>query len=195
MPTWQPRPWKPAPSEEVSPLFHDIVALKLLVSESPYCIYPSNVDSVEGQSLCREHLLQLFTLLQEYEARHGHLPKAAFFPHSPSQSADSLCVLLGSKAAKLLICPTCSSELRQLGLNYAWNEKVSGRKLSDLTSDTWLLMDCVGTHYWLVDSHNCGHRGKVNVLYADGTVKQITPFSTDDWNKSPSGTWKDWARK
>ena len=122
-------------------------------------------------------------------------PRQRSFHSFPGRSADSLSVLLGAKAAKLLICPTCSLELKQLGLNYAWNEKISGQRLADLKPDTWLLMDCVGTHYWLVDSHNCGHRGKVNVLYADGTVKQITPFSTDDWQMSPSGMWKDWARQ
>ena len=194
-PAWQPQSWKPAPSETVSPLFHDVEALKLLVSESPYCIYPANIESIEAQKQCQEHLRQLSALLKEYDSTNGHLPNAAFFPKSPSRSADSLCVLLGVKAAELLVCPTCSPELQQLGLNYAWNEKVSGRRLSGLPSDTWLLMDCVGAHYWLVDSHHCGHRGKVNVLYADGTVKQMTPYSTDDWNKSPSGTWKDWARE
>ncbi len=152
-------------------------------------------ESAEAEAQCQDHLRQLFTLLQDYEHKNGQLPKAAFFPRFPSKSADSLAVLLGAKAAKLLVCPTCSPELRELGLNYAWNQKVSGRKLSVLTPETWLLMDCVGSHYWLVDSHNCGHRGKVNVLYADGSVKQMTPYSTDDWQKSPSGMWKDWARE
>jgi len=195
LPVWQPQSWKAAPTETISPLFHKVEALKALVSDPQYCIYPTNVDSVECEAQCQNHLRQLFTLLQAYETRNGHLPKAAFFPKSPLHSADSLCVLLGAKATKLLVCPTCSPELRQLGLNYAWNEKVSGRRLSDLTPDTWLLMDCVGSHYWMVDNHHCGHRGKVNVLYADGTVGQIIPYSTDDWQPSPSGMWKDWARE
>jgi prepilin-type processing-associated H-X9-DG protein len=195
LPAWQPRAWKAASAEKVSPLFFEVEALKQLVSDPQYCIYPSNVESADAEAQCQDHLRQLFTLLQDYEHKNGQLPKAAFFPRFPSKSADSLAVLLGAKAAKLLVCPTCSPELRELGLNYAWNQKVSGRKLSVLTPETWLLMDCVGSHYWLVDSHNCGHRGKVNVLYADGSVKQMTPYSTDDWQKSPSGMWKDWARE
>ena len=114
---------------------------------------------------------------------------------SRNGGSDGSVHLLGPAAEKFLICPTCSPDLKRLGINYVWNEKINGRKLSDLTADTWLLMDCVAAHYWMVDNHHCGHRGKVNVLYADGTVKPMTPYSVDDWQKSPSGTWKDWARE
>lgn len=193
LPEWEPPPWKPEPSETVWPLYHEVAALKVLVSQPPYCIC-SGVDSPQLESECRQNLQQLFAMLREYDSKKGSLPKAAFFPIS-SSCADGLSVLLGPKADKLLICPTCSPDLKRLKINYVWNEKISGRKLSDLKPNTWLLMDCVAAHYWMVDNHHCGHRGKVNVLYADGTVKQITPFSVDDWQISPSGTWKDWARE
>ena len=103
-------------------------------------------------------------------------------------------MILGPKAAKLLICPTCSPEWKDVGLNYVWNAKLNGRKLSELKPDTWLMMDCAAAHEWMVSNHYCGHLGKVNVLYVDGTVKQITPFS-EGWRKSSSGTWEDWARR
>ena len=193
LPEWKPRPWKPAPSETVASLFHDVVALKILVSQPPYCVC-LGVDSLEGESACEQNLQQLFVMLKEYDSKHGRLPKAAFFPVS-SSGTDSLSTILGPRANTFLICPTCSSDLKQLGVNYIWNEKVNRQKLSDLKPDTWLLMDCVAAHYWMVDNHYCGHRGKVNVLYADGTVKQVTPFSVDAWNMSPTGTWNDWARE
>jgi hypothetical protein len=70
------------------------------------------------------NLKQLFGLLKEYDARHGHLPRAAFYPEVPQTSANSLRVLLGGRPESFL-CPTCSADLRRLGLNYAWNEKLS----------------------------------------------------------------------
>jgi len=194
LPAWQPRAWTADTAEELPPLFHDVLALKTLVSQPVYCLY-TEVDSPERQARCQEHLRQLFTLLKEYESKQGCLPKAAFFPTRAASSEDSLSVLLGPQAATLLICPTCSPELQCLGLNYAWNEKVGGRKLADLKADTWLLIDFVAAHDWMTVNHYSGHRGGVNVLYADGTVKWIPPFSTEQWNKASGGRWGDWARE
>jgi prepilin-type processing-associated H-X9-DG protein len=193
LPKWAPRPWTAAPSELVPPLFRDIAALKYLVSEPLYTAC-SGVDSVELKSECQQNLRRLFTMLKEYDAQNGHLPKAAFFPLSAS-SPDSLSKLLGPKAGKLLVCPVCSPELKELGLNYVWNEKTSAHRLADLKPGTWLLMDCAGAHDWMVSNHYCGHLGQVNVLYADGTVKSIAPFSTAMWQDDESGTWIDWARQ
>lgn len=193
LPPWQPRPWTAAPSEEVPPLMRDIAALKYLVSEPLYTAC-SEVDKVEPKIACQKKLQQLFKLLKEYDSRNGHLPRAAFFPLS-SKDAASLAVLLGTKAENLLICPACSPELKRLGINYAWNKKTNGRRLADLKSDTWLLMDCTGAHDWMVSNHYCGHLGQVNVLYADGTVKSIAPLSTVMWEENEAGTWIDWARE
>ncbi len=190
---WKPRPWTAAPSEVVPPLFRDIAALKYLVSEPLYTAC-SEVDNIEVQAKCQQNLKQLFVLLKEYDSRNGHLPQAPFFPIS-SKSSNSLSTILGPKAAELLICPACSPELKNLGINYAWNEKVGGRRLADLKPDTWLLIDCAAAHDWMVTNHYCGHLGQVNVLYADGTVKSIEPFSTAMWQENESGTWIDWARE
>ncbi len=193
LPPWKPRAWTAAPSEEVPPLMRDIAALKYLVSEPLYTAC-SEVDNVEVQAACQKNLKQLYELLKEYDSGNGHLPRAAFFPLS-SKDADSLTVLLGPKAANLLICPACSPELHQLGINYVWNVKTSAHRLADLKPDTWLLMDCAGAHDWMVSNHYCGHLGQVNVLYADGTVKSIAPFSTAMWQENEAGTWIDWARE
>ena len=194
LPPWQPPSWAPDRAEQLPPLYYDVLALKVLVSQPVYCLY-TEVDSAERQSECQDHLKQLFELLKEYESKHGHLPQAAFFPSFPGRIENSLPVLLGPQAAGLLICPTCSPEFQRLGLNYVWNEKVSGRKLADLKSDTWLLMDFVGAHDWMVSNHYCGHRGGVNVLYADGAVRWIKPISSEPWNETSSQTWVDWARE
>ena len=84
LPAWKPRPWKPAPSEAILPLVHDVAALKYLVSEPLYTAC-TGIDSVELRSECESHLRQLFTLLKDYDSKNGHLPEAAFFPQCPSQ--------------------------------------------------------------------------------------------------------------
>lgn len=193
LPAWKPRPWKAAPSERVPPLFRDIAALKYLVSEPLYTAC-SEVDNAQAQTECQQNLKQLFMLLKEYDSSNGHLPKAAFFPVS-SRSTDSLSVILGPEATQPLICPACSPDLKELGINYVWNVKTGGRRMADLKPDTWLMMDCASAHDWMVTNHYCGHLGQVNVLCADGTVKSIAPLSTAMWQENESGTWIDWARK
>jgi len=193
IPQWKPRPWTAAPSELIPPLFYDITALKYLVSEPLYTAC-ADTDNVELQAECQQNLKQLFVMLKEYDSKNGYLPKAAFFPQS-SNSPDSLSVLLGSKASKLLICPACSPELKKLGISYAWNVHTNGRRLADLKPDSWLLIDSAATHDWMVTNHYCGHLGKVNILYADGTVKSIEPFSTAMWQDDETGSWIEWARK
>lgn len=120
---------------------------------------------------------------------------ANVYPDYPGLSPDSLRVLLGGQPATAFTCPTCNADLQRLGLNYAWNQKVSGKRLSDLKdpATTWLAMDFVGTHDWMVAHGHCGHRRGVNILYADGTVKWSRPFSTEAWNKSAAQSWLQWS--
>ena len=106
-------------------------------------------------------------------------------------------MLLGVKNPALWNCPTCSPDLQHLGLNYAWNEKLSGRRLTDIKDpvNTWLLMDFVGAHDYMVNNAYCGHRRGVNILYADGSVKWNRPFSTEPWNTNAPQPWVRWARE
>ncbi|HYG34024.1 MAG TPA: hypothetical protein VEC99_04530, partial [Clostridia bacterium] len=193
---WQPRPWTPSPDEQLQPLFHDVMALKVLVSQPSLC-FASEVNSEARQAECQEHLKQLFQLLQRYETKHGHLPQAAFYPRLPLSSPDSLRVILGARNVALFTCPTCGPDLQRFGLNYAWNQKLSGRKLAEIKdpANTWLLMDFTGAHDWMVMNAYCGHRRGVNILYADGTVKWSPPFATEVWNKDASQSWARWAKE
>ncbi len=193
LPEWKPRPWTAADSEVVPPLFRDVAALKYLVSEPLYTAC-SEVDNAELRDKCRQNLLQLFKMLERYDSMNGHLPTAAFFPES-SGSANSLSQQLDPRAAQFLICPSCSPELKKLGINFVWNEKINGLKLADVKPDTWMLMDCTGAHDWMVANHYCGHLGKVNILFADGTVKSIEPFSSTLWQDTESRSWIDWTRE
>jgi prepilin-type processing-associated H-X9-DG protein len=196
LPPWSPKPWQPEPAEWMPPLFVDVLALKQLVSQPVYCFY-TGVNSEERQGECQERLKELFRLLKAYDAAHHGLPQAAFYPRDPLNGPDSLRHLLGPEARELLICPTCGPDLRRFGLNYAWNEKASGRGLADIKdpAGTWLLMDFVAPHDWMVRNRYCGHRGGVNVLYADGTVKWSEPFSSNPFDDKAARRWTDWAKE
>jgi prepilin-type processing-associated H-X9-DG protein len=56
-------------------------------------------------------------------------------------------------------------------------------------------MDFVGAHDWMANNAYCGHRGGVNILYADVSVKWSPPFSTEAWNKSAPQAWVRWAKE
>ena len=157
--------------------------LRQLVSQLAYAFYHGvHEERVEQQ--CRENLRQLWRRIKKYEATHGHLPKAGFYPQRPRSDEDSLIVLLGKEAGSYFICPTIREDLRRLPLHYVWNQQVSGKRLTDIQdpANTWLMADLVVVHDWLVKNHFCGHRGKVNVLYADGTVRSVQPFDRKFWD-------------
>lgn len=193
-PVWQPKPWQPDPAEQLPPLFQDVLALKILVSQPVYC-FGLEVQNEARQAECQSRLERLFKEIKAYDARHGHLPQAAFYPRRPQTDPDSLRVLLGTKYPELFLCPTCSPDLQRLGLNYVWNERLNGQRLADLAdpANTWLLMDFVGAHDWMTANHYCGHRGGVNILFADGTVRWSPPYSSECLNQKAPRGWLKWA--
>jgi len=75
-----------------------------------------------------------------------------------------------------------------MGLNYIWNARLNGRKLAEIAEPgkTWLMMDFVVAGEWLCRNGIAGHRGAVNVLYADGTVRCTWPFA----DSPEKGVWK-----
>ncbi|MDP2990730.1 MAG: hypothetical protein Q8O57_09230, partial [Kiritimatiellota bacterium] len=110
---------------------------------------------------------------------HGGLPSAIFYPERPLTDKDSIHVLLGKAAAPFMRCPSAGPDFEMLGWpNYIWNSLLNGKKLADIKNpaETWLMMDFVAVHDWMVAQGHCGHRRGVNILYADGTVKWISPF-------------------
>lgn len=168
-----------------SPLYHTVVQLKVFVSIHPYAIY-TDVYSEEAQRKCQENLRKLFSFIERYEKKHHKLPGAVFFPEHPLTDPNSIVVILSKEARQFFLCPTCGSDLHQLGLNYVWNEKLSGKRLNEIKepSKTWLMMEFVGTHDWMTVNHYCGHRGWVNILYADGSVRWSRPLGLERWNKN-----------
>jgi prepilin-type processing-associated H-X9-DG protein len=49
------------------------------------------------------------------------------------------------------------------------------------------MADFVIAHDWMTKNRFCGHRGGVNILYADGSVKRTAPFDKAEW--------EEWLRK
>ena len=170
-------------------LLEEVQQARLVISVDPFTIYedPGNPAALET---VRRNLADLWKLLQAYDAAHGGLPQAAFFPDDPPRAVDSLVTLLSEEARPLLLHPIAGRELRQIALHYVWNERLSGRRLATLSDParTWLLMDIFGTHDFLVLAGHAGWDGKVPVLFADGHVALRPPPRGDgDWS------WNAWA--
>jgi prepilin-type processing-associated H-X9-DG protein len=147
--------------------------------------YYRDVDSETAEASCQANLRKLWTLIEQYETQHGVLPPATFFPERPLQDEDSLLVLLGEAARPLLLCPTVGEDLQHIGLHYVWNQRLGGKQLSEITdpSNTWVMADFVIAHDWMTKNHFCGHRGGVNILYADGSVRRTAPFGKAEWEE------------
>jgi len=177
------------PKPTASRLLDEVQKARLAVSVAPMKIYqdPGNPAALET---VRRNLAELWKMLCDYDAAHGALPRAAFWPDDPAHAPDSLVSLLGARARPLLVHPIAGPELRQLALHFVWNEKASGRRLAALDDPacTWLLMDIFGTHDWLVRAGHAGWDGQVPVLFANGTVTMKAP-------PQPEGpwSWKRWA--
>ena len=102
----------------------------VLVSQYAYCFYTGvNDDSVKEK--CQDNLKNLYELIKGYEQENGELPDATWFLEHPYEDKDSIAVLLGEKSFPYLICPTCALDFSRAKINYLWNRKLSGKKLSD----------------------------------------------------------------
>jgi prepilin-type processing-associated H-X9-DG protein len=150
-------------------------AVSFLMQVIPAKVYSSeDIQSEANLQKCQGSLKHLYQLLRKYETAHGSLPKAAFYPDQPLTGEDSLYVQLGEEARPFLLCPSAGPDFAKLGWpNYIWNDALGGQKLAAIAKpeETWLLMDFVAPHEWLVSAGYAGHRGGVNVLFADGTVR------------------------
>lgn len=150
--------------------------LRRFVTDGPNAVYEGVRDPAR-QSLCASNLKALFQRLQRYDEANDGLPKVGLYPAAVGHKQGSLAQLLGAASADLLRCPTCSTAMRDVGINYLWNESLGGVRLTSLTNPArqWLMMDVVAAHHWLVTNGHAGHCGGVNVLYADGQVTWHPP--------------------
>jgi prepilin-type processing-associated H-X9-DG protein len=143
-----------------------------------------DVSKKDRTDECVENLKQLYKLIQKFETKYAQLPYAAFYPENPLSDKDNIINMLGDEAKKWGMCPTIGKELDGItNIEYIWNAQLNGNKISNIKdpSNTWLLMDIASQHDWMIQNKYAGHQGGYNVLYADGTVKNIqikdTPVS------------------
>lgn len=176
------------PVTEAGGAFADVAATKGGTPMQAFVaglVYDRRVlQSEEALRQDQENLKQLYRLLRDYEKKNGILPPAAFYPRRPRQDADSLQVILGEAARPFLRGPAAGPDMDEFGWpGYIWNSTVSAKKLADIAEPkkTWLLMNFVAPHPWMVAQGHAGHRGGVNVLLADGTVRWVKPFQWADW--------------
>ena len=161
-----------------------ITMLKKILSTYPHFL----VDSKEKQEQCSRNLLEIYKQLVAYENKEGGLPNASFYPKNPFSDSMSLRVILGKRAEKFLMCPSLSLDIQTNGgLGYLWNTELNGKSLKDIKnpSKIWVMADVAAAHEWMVKDGFAGHRHGVNFLFADGSVKFISPFS---WDKITSLT-------
>jgi prepilin-type processing-associated H-X9-DG protein len=146
----------------------------------------ARVESSDLSRQCRDNLESLFERILAYEAEHGALPTAAFYGHHPEARCPALGDVLDVEQRETLQCPAASRDLRSLGWSsYLWNRTLNGKRTTEIAnpSETWMMMDMIGPHAWLIANRHAGHHGGVNVLFADGSVRWMEGFSWNEWGR------------
>lgn len=118
------------------------------------------------------NLKAIYQHLSRYEKENGSLPQAAFYPLKNRDPLPGLESLLGEQARPLL---TRNAAIPLDPLAYVWNPALGGKKFGQIShpSETWVLMDTVVVHGFLLKKDSAGEEGGVNVLFADGSVRWL----------------------
>ena len=121
---------------------------------------------------CNANLHAIYAALQRYEVENGQLPEMALFPDDATESIDSLLNVLRpfGITESTCICPALPESLRKFGITYLWNATKNGSRLSDLSSNTWLLVEINALRPRVPTPHREGYQ----ILYADGRVETST---------------------
>jgi prepilin-type processing-associated H-X9-DG protein len=126
---------------------------------------------------CLMQLKQIYLQIQMYaEDNDGRLPTAWFFPfkQDPTDQYNLVNVLARNNASmrQLFICPAAPQPWKQLGITYAYNDRLSGCLLDNVPNptNTWLMMDANVIN---PERFPPPHVGGYNVLFCDGHSKWI----------------------
>jgi hypothetical protein len=146
-------------------MFLSTAALALLAGGTYY--YMSRRALAEEAA---KNLRLIYMALEWYEMEKGQLPPLTFFPDDPRHDADSLLYILNNYGVTedMTVCPTAPRALRELGLNYVWNTKLSGRRLHESRERDWMLVEM----HALSDRVPPPHLGHYSILYTDGRVER-----------------------
>lgn len=134
-----------------------------------------NVTNKAHQVECYNQLRQIFLAFQMMAAADEPLPRAWFYPpdnHQYREQFNLVNIMAKNGVDKqFFICPSAPEELKQRGICYLYNDRLSERTLDSIEkpAETWLMMDVNG----VTDQIPAAHNGGCNVLYCDGHVKWV----------------------
>ena len=119
---------------------------------------------------CASQLRQIGMAVNMFTMTEGKYPDAVLYPAEKALSdPKSIAVILKpyGMSGKILICPAAPSALKERGLTYLWNDRLSGKAASQVknTTTTWMMVDITA-----LDERVSSHQGGYNILYADGHV-------------------------
>ncbi len=147
-----------------------VLMVVILASAAMAAIYYV-LNEMRVAKACSEQLLRIYKALELYELDRGALPTLAYFPDDAFEDPDSLMVALtpfGIDHATA-ICPSSPGILEDIGLTYIWNVRLNGQKLSQTGEPQWMLVEMSA----LSADVPAPHMGRYNVLYTDGTIRQL----------------------
>lgn len=159
----------------------------LLVTAILGAVSPTSYVGVKNKAYeiqCMNNLKQIGTAIQMFELEQGRLPDAKFFPKNPDTDPRSIKVILKQYGMpnEMFICPTAPQQLKNLGLNYLWNDELSGKSLYSIRnpSQTWLMVDMTAAY-----EKATSHRNGYNILYANFQVNwsASSPFNVETLEK------------
>lgn len=115
---------------------------------------------------CLNNLRQIYQAISMFSIDYGYLPKAKFFPSSPSdpKGIQNILKSYGTRP-EIFYCPSIPSQLNKYGTNYIWNDNLSGT--TESSSEKWLMTEMTAVSKKVPPPHPpyfC-------ILYADGHAK------------------------
>jgi prepilin-type processing-associated H-X9-DG protein len=134
-----------------------------------------NVTNKAHQVACYNQLRQIGLTFMMMAQTDEPLPQAWFYPpdNHPAREPYNIVNIMGRQRVpkQFFICPSAPEELKERGICYLYNDRLSNRNLDsiDNPAETWLMMDVNGVTAEVPPAHNDG----CNVLYCDGHVKWI----------------------
>jgi prepilin-type processing-associated H-X9-DG protein/prepilin-type N-terminal cleavage/methylation domain-containing protein len=148
--------------------FTELLVVTAILSSIPVSSYVGAKQKAL-QIECASQLRQIGMAVNMFTMTEGKYPDAVFYPEKPLNDPRSIAVILKpyGMRGKILICPTAPSPLKERGLTYLWNDKLSGKAASQVknTTTTWMMTDITA-----LDERVSSHQGGYNILYADGHV-------------------------
>lgn len=138
-----------------------------------------NVTNKAHQVECFNQLRQIYAAFQVMAAEDEPLPQAWFYPpdnHPYREQYNLVNIMTRNGVPKqFFICPSAAEEIKQRGMCYLYNDRLSNRNLDGVEdpAGTWLMMDVNA----VTDQIPAAHYGGCNVLYCDGHVKWLPSAS------------------